>query len=280
MSRRWPGGIVSSTYTAPTGTTATGVWTTNTQAQSAKGGIWPGYPPTSVEYLVVAGGAGGANYGGGGAGGVLTGSVAVSSGASYTVTVGGGGTINGDGTNSVFSSITASKGLRAVSTFVGGVSGNGFAGGIGANLANPYLGGGGAGASAVGGNRSGNTSGSGGAGLSSSISGASVGYGGGGGAGCEGGSASRGAGATTFGGGNGSGPISNNGSAGTANTGGGGGGGDGGNTNSGYAGGSGIVIIRYSDAYTAATSTTGSPTITVTGGYRIYKWTGSGSITF
>jgi hypothetical protein len=45
-------------------------------------------------------------------------------------------------------------------------------------------------------------------------------------------------------------------------------------------GGSGIVIIRYSDTFAAATSTTGSPTITVAGGYRVYKWTSSGSITF
>jgi hypothetical protein len=28
------------------------------------------------------------------------------------------------------------------------------------------------------------------------------------------------------------------------------------------------------------TSTTGTPTAYVTGGYRYYKWTGSGSITF
>jgi hypothetical protein len=39
------------------------------------------------------------------------------------------------------------------------------------------------------------------------------------------------------------------------------------------------VIISYADTYAAAT-TTGSPTITVTGGYRIYKFTGNGSITF
>jgi hypothetical protein len=69
------------------------------------------------------------------------------------------------------------------------------------------------------------------------------------------------------------------------NTGGGGGGagttgGTGSNQLGGGAGGSGIVIIRYSTAYIAATSTTGSPTITVAGGFRIYKFTGSGSITF
>jgi hypothetical protein len=38
--------------------------------------------------------------------------------------------------------------------------------------------------------------------------------------------------------------------------------------------------VRYSDVYAAAAATTGSPTITVTGGYRIYKFTGIGSITF
>jgi hypothetical protein len=40
------------------------------------------------------------------------------------------------------------------------------------------------------------------------------------------------------------------------------------------------VAIRYLDTYAAAVSTTGSPTITVTGGYRIYVWTADGSITF
>jgi hypothetical protein len=69
------------------------------------------------------------------------------------------------------------------------------------------------------------------------------------------------------------------GGAGTANTGG-GGGGAGGSGGLGGAGGSGVVIIRYPDSYPAATSTTGSPTITVSGGYRIYRFTGSGTITF
>jgi hypothetical protein len=59
-----------------------------------------------------------------------------------------------------------------------------------------------------------------------------------------------------------------------------GGGGAGNGNVHGRAGGSGIVIIRYADAYPAATSTTGSPTVTVAGGYRVYNWTSSGSITF
>ena len=66
----------------------------------------------------------------------------------------------------------------------------------------------------------------------------------------------------------------------TANTGGGGGGGGISDTYRGQAGGSGVVIIRYADTFPAATSTTGSPAITTSGGYRIYQWTGSGSITF
>jgi hypothetical protein len=40
------------------------------------------------------------------------------------------------------------------------------------------------------------------------------------------------------------------------------------------------VVLRYSDIFAAATSTTGSPAITTTGGYRYYTWTASGSITF
>jgi hypothetical protein len=69
------------------------------------------------------------------------------------------------------------------------------------------------------------------------------------------------------------------GTAGTANLGGGGGGGSfaGGN---GGAGGSGVIILSYPDTYPAATSVTGSPTITASGGFRIYKFTATGSITF
>jgi hypothetical protein len=40
------------------------------------------------------------------------------------------------------------------------------------------------------------------------------------------------------------------------------------------------VLLRYSDSFPLATSTVGSPTAYTTGGYRYYKFTGSGSITF
>ena len=59
------------------------------------------------------------------------------------------------------------------------------------------------------------------------------------------------------------------------NTGGGGGGGG-----AGYSGGSGIVVIRYADTYDDAQSTTGYPTYQLSGGYKIYTFTGSGTITF
>ena len=48
-------------------------------------------------------------------------------------------------------------------------------------------------------------------------------------------------------------------------------------TNSG-AGGSGIIIISYPNTYTDAVSVTGSYTYTNTGGNKIYKFTGSGTI--
>ena len=47
--------------------------------------------------------------------------------------------------------------------------------------------------------------------------------------------------------------------------------------NNGSSGGSGVVILRYPNTYPTAT-VTGSPTYTNTGGYHIYKFTGSGTI--
>ena len=43
-------------------------------------------------------------------------------------------------------------------------------------------------------------------------------------------------------------------------------------------GGSGVVILRYSNVHADSPSVTGPYTLTNTGGYKIYRWTGSGSI--
>lgn len=228
--------------------------------------------PIAIDYLVVAGGAGGgAGYSGagagagGGAGGLLTGTSSVLFGVANTVTVGGagaGGSGNNargaSGSNSQFGSITAC---------VGG----GFGAGRGENGGNGGSGGGAGGGNAVawqgglgttgqgtnGANGFANaTSGFDGGGLSttSSISGTSLVY-------------------AVQGYSNGTG------AAGTANRGNGGSSGNPFTPPNGGAGGSGVVIIRYSDTVPAATTVTGSPTITVAGGYRVYRWTGSGSIT-
>lgn len=234
----------------------------------------------TADYLVVAGGGGG-SFGGGGAGGYRTsigGSGLSCTTQAYTVTVGAGGTgrLTGTrnstaGSNSVFSSITASGGgYGGGNTGNAGNGGNGGSGGGGGHgsgsgggpvspanggtgnsgsyspvegygggtgrLPNNYGGGGGGGSSAVGGDASNTTGGAGGAGTSNSISGTSVTYAGGGGGAYNGAAGSGGGGA-----GKANGEPAD---AGTANTGGGGGG-----TNAdsftGGAGGSGIVIVRY-----------------------------------
>jgi hypothetical protein len=72
--------------------------------------------------------------------------------------------------------------------------------------------------------------------------------------------------------------------AGTANKGGGGGASGWGAVNDevnrpGLNGGSGIVIIRHPDTYSQAT-VTGAPTVTTAGGYVVYQFTGSGTISW
>jgi hypothetical protein len=269
---------------------------------------------SSVDYLVVAGGGAGGygrssiGGGGGGAGGYRTAtSFSVSSGSAITVTVGAGAAAQTDGTiqpsigsNSVFSTITSIGGgsgnhypyndsngnrpptggsgggsARSDNTYGFGTVGQGYDGG---SQDNGDEASGGGGASAVGGNASsGNYAGNGGAGASSSISGSSVTYAGGGGGGAR---SSRTVGSGGAGGGGSGGNDSGvSPTAGTANTGGGGGGG-GGFSNTSRAGGSGIVIIRYPNTFDDAVATTGSPSFSNTGGYKIYTWTGSGSITF
>ena len=258
----------------------------------------------AVDYLVVAGGAGGAgasSAGGGGAGGFrlsnstcmpgpLTSPLANPSGlpvpaTSYPITVGGGGTagpsstpsVSGQGSNSIFSSITSAGGGASVSfPGPGNASAGGSGGGVGGTQTvgagntppvsppqgnnggqgnNPGGGGGGGGAGAGGGegpNPPGLAGGTGGIGsfvVQSGFAGcngtpgpvSSTRYfaGGGGGRG-EPGTGNKAGGA----GGGGTGAAGSSGvTAGTTNTGGGGGGS--GSGGAGTTGGSGIVIIRY-----------------------------------
>jgi len=115
---------------------ANGLFNLKQQLQGLIRGAWSGTSssnaPKYLEYLVVAGG-GGASAGGGGAGGLLQGLSPITLGASYTVTVGVGGTSgtgNGtNGTNSVFSNITAlgggGGGWRSVTSALSGGSGGG-----------------------------------------------------------------------------------------------------------------------------------------------------------
>lgn len=266
----------------------------------------------NVEILIVAGGAAGSAQSGGGAGGLLyygsetpktpNGSSFDLYAGTYTVEIGAGGStaVNGQGGrggDSAFYTVHGISGGGSLVAYGGGGrtssfgtdwdggsgTGEGFAGWPAQGRGTPGQGnnggwtatrggGGGGGAGAAGGNAAYDVGGSGGNGLQYSISGAATYYAGGGGGaaytGSAGGGGLGGGGAGTSG--------FTYGNNGTANTGGGSGSGWSGQGT----GGSGVVILRYPDTYPAATATTGSPTITVTGGYRIYKFTGSGTITF
>lgn len=258
-----------------------------------------------VEYLVVAGGGGGkpavsgAAAGiGGGAGGLLAGTgYDAATGVALTVTVGAGGASNTNGSNSVFDTFTATGGgtgntaggsgggkiYSQAAPGAAGTSGQGYAGGAGSGSytgGTYYPSGGGGGAGGVGGNgNNNNTAGTGGPGVSNSISGSAVVYAGGGGGACYGGG-TPGYGDLGGGGGGAGAYPSTVGGDGTDGLGGGGGGGGSPNY-AGGAGGDGIVILKYADTYPVASSTTGSPSYSVSGGYRTYTWTtvGSWSIT-
>jgi hypothetical protein len=104
----------------------------------------PVVPTYSVNYLIVAGGGSGGwrHAGGGGAGGYLTSSASLNVGTAYTVTVGAGGaastSVQTNGSNSVFNSITATGGGGGGH---GAVGVNGNNGGNGVNDPNSSSGG-------------------------------------------------------------------------------------------------------------------------------------------
>ena len=237
---------------------------------------------TSVNYLVVAGGGSGgggqhANYGGGGggAGGLLTGTHSVTSGTSYTVTVGAGGSntdtneIGADGSNSVFDSFTATGGGgggHAATNGRDGGSGGGGGGtssggsgtsgqGNGGGGSEQYNAGGGGGKGGSGSSATTTSGGDGGAGYdATTVFGTSYGvsgfFAGGGGGGWNSyfGTDTPGSGGSGGGGAGGTNNTSNGNNA-TANTGGGGGGGSSGTSSSthGGDGGSGIVLVKYDE---------------------------------
>jgi hypothetical protein len=238
----------------------------------------------------------------------------------YAITVGAGGSGRSgtsgwtNGGNSVFSTITATGGGRGghQANYAGSEGGSGggggggdgggvqantggartaspvqgFAGGRGGHTGSVALGGGGGGgAGAAGTDWSTAVGGSGGVGTASQATGTWVVRAGGGG-----GSQNTNTGARTPGlggaGGGGIGGYTSAPSAGVANTGGGGGGGSHPSDQAGANGGSGIVILRYPTAVTAApiaTSATGGTTSTQVIGdttYRVHAFTSTGTSTF
>jgi hypothetical protein len=302
------GDLQAATYISATGGTITtsgdykihtfnssGTFTVSSVGNTAGGGA-------GVSYVVLAGGAGGGsrNPGGGGAGAGAGGyregknsgdpysasplnapaglTVSASPG-SYPITVGAGGTPNsspgkhqgGDGSQSVFSTITSAGGGGGGASCSTNSPGNGRPGGSGGGSSyapgatlpagtgntppvsppqgNPggqgrsggtVSSGGGGGASAAGASADGSSGGAGGNGVASSITGSPVTRGGGGGGSSE--TTPEGAGGS---GGGGQGKFVNDPTAGMNGTDNLGGGGGGGYCSAGGTGGSGVVIIRY-----------------------------------
>jgi hypothetical protein len=280
---------------------ASGLFNLKQVNQAISQGAWSGYiAPRWVEYLVVAGGGGGAYTGGGGAGGVLTGIVTVATGASYTVTIGPGGTGGTDGGNnatqgtaSVFGSISATGGGAGITNYLNSAAknngGSGGGGGLGnvqngqgtagqgnaGGLSSASNGGGGGGAGTVG-LAATTYGGNGGAGIASAITGTVTTYGGGGGGGFAN-SINSNPGAGGVGGGGSAGASTGSAAAsGGSNTGGGGGGAVyvAPTFYAGGSGGSGIVVVRYPgnvQFYTGGT-------VTYSNGYIVHNFTANGTL--
>jgi hypothetical protein len=271
--------------------------------------------PVSTEYLVVAGGGGGGlgngSYreggGGGGAGGFKTGTLTLTPGTSYTITVGAKGSgrtgSTGFGTNggdSIFSTITSTGGGAGAPHDTSGAAGGsgggagcqgssggnaspagqGNAGGAGyqGSAAGAGGGGGAGGAGASGTSAGGGAGGAGGAGLSSSITGSAVLYAAGGGGGAHVTSGAAGGVGAGRGGGQ---QTSVTATAASDNTGSGGGGGPD-TTNVGRDGGSGVVILKYPSTKTPiVTGSLIATTSTAVAGYKITSFnSGTGTVTF
>lgn len=309
-------GVISGTTNSTTATYNFTITASDSQNQTASRSfsITVTSAPSSVTYLLIAGGGAGAYYGaGGGAGGLLTGTQSVSAGTTYNIVIGAGGVSANQGAgvpgnDSTAFGLTAyagGGGSQNAGNQPGGNGGSGggggaggYAGGKGVYPGSTYIsatrqgydggtgggggnyhgaGGGGAGGQgADGGNGSAGAPGDGGLGYQSSITGTALYYAGGGGG--SGFSGTQGTGGSGVGG---TGYSTTVGGPGATNTGSGGaGGGYSGGYLAGGNGGSGVLILSYPNTYPPAASTTGSPTITNVGGNRIYQFNSSGSITF
>jgi len=273
--------------------------------------------PTVRALVVAGGGSGGSSTGGGGgAGGVRYSSTVAVAEGSYPVVVGAGGATaantaagnkgadssfagiiskgggygaySNTGTNGTGIAATGGSGgggqtyqsstvIPAPAAFGTGTSGQGSDGAPGGPTGTG--GGGGAGGDGFT-NTVASGGGDGGPGIQNNITGSMVYYGAGGGGG---GTVGLGGTGGVGGGGNGanfnSTAAANAGSAGKANTGSGGGGGWSHAAGTGGAGGSGVVIVSYPLSSGMEISATGPYTTTTSGGYRIYKFTGSGTFT-
>lgn len=230
-----------------------------------------------IQYFIVGGGGGGQNggyTGAGGAGQVIASTHTAIPGTVFTITIGGGGaaqTVGGSTTIvGVSTAIGGGAGYDAgggTSGSHGGASGNGYSGGLGLGTC------GGGGSSA---NNSGNN---GGAGTTTLIQGGSItvaGGGGGGSASGPGGQGSGAAGGGTGGWANFSGDVAP--TNGNPNTGSGGGGAALNFPHSGGQGGSGLACLRMATASYTGT-TTGSPTIIVSGTDTVLVYNSSGTYT-
>ena len=269
-----------------------------------------------LTYLICAGGAaggGGDNGAGGGAGGYRSDTFTPTGSSVYSVTVGGGGSGGSSTGASGGTSSFSGSGVTTANMAGGGGGGNagangisgGSGGGGGQNhtagagntpavspsqgnnggSASGYSSSGGGGGGGFGGvgqsctaNSGQNAVGHGGDAISNDITGTALYYAGGGGGGANQNSpfffGNGGGGVGGAGGGGSSVPGAN---ASPANRGSGGGGGGQGSGNGGN-GSSGIAIMKVATAYYSGT-TTGSPTVTTDGIYKVLTWTGTGSYT-
>jgi len=232
-----------------------------------------------VSYNLIGGGGGGINgngwafQGAGGAGSVLVqGIFTAETDKQYFVLVGaaGAGSAAGAASNLGWYSGGEGVGYNQIGTSTGG--GTGTFQGIGADGGSNtsysggaygfFSGGGGAGAGGNGGNAGTRIAGNGGPGVAMPLHPSSLRVGGGG----AGDGQNSGSGSATDGGGLrfGTAPASRGGGGGAGNE----------------PGASGRIVLRYGDSFPAPAATTGNPTVTVSGGYRYYDFTSSGSITF